>query len=219
MLLDRVVVAVVLGAIELLGDRAEGGDGALRGGLRPALAQGLEVLPEREVEGLGRGEEALLEELEDELGGEPLGIVLDPTAPEVAVLDQPAVGFALIGGVVDLDRAQDAGGEAALAELVLGEVALEAADHDRLEALVVDRRLALEASIVQQLEQGGEALGEAVVRSRREEELVLAVRYDGLDGLGATGVDGVVEAAGGGDVVGLVDDQEVEAAAELGPGR
>jgi hypothetical protein len=89
----------------------------------------------------------------------------------------------------------------------------QAADHDGGELdLVRVAHAAVEALVVEQLEQGGEALGVAVVRGGREEELVLEVLGEGAEGEGAVGVLGEVAASGGSDVVGLVDDQKVELA-------
>ena len=72
--------------------------------------------------------------------------------------------------------------------------------------------VAREALVVEQLEERGERLRVAVVRRRREEELVLEVRREQTDEARAQALDGVL-ADGGRDVVGLVDDQQVEACA------
>src|SRR5208337_231780 len=61
-------------------------------------------------------------------------------------------------------------------------------------------------------EQGSEALGGAVVRSSRQEELVLEVWREQADGLGAKRVGGILAPTCGGTVVGLVHDQHVVAA-------
>ena len=73
---------------------------------------------------------------------------------------------------------------------------------------------ASEPLVVEQLEQGGEALAIAVVRRGGEEQLVLEVRGERPDRLGALAVGGVLARARGGDVVRLVDDQQIEAPRE-----
>ena len=79
--------------------------------------------------------------------------------------------------------------------------------------VVVGRDAAGEALVVEQLEQGREALGVAVVRRGGEEELVLEVRGERADRLAcAASRSRSCPAPGRGDVVGLVDDQQVEAA-------
>ena len=77
-----------------------------------------------------------------------------------------------------------------------------------------DRHAAAEALRVEDLQQGGEAVGVAVVRRGREEQPVLEPRGEVADGPGDLRVDGVFLAAGRGGVVGLVEDQQ-RAAAEV----
>ena len=69
-----------------------------------------------------------------------------------------------------------------------------------------------EPLVVEQFEQCREALGVAVVRRGGQEQLVLEVRGQQADRLGAQRVGGVLAPAGRGAVVGLVDDQQVEPA-------
>jgi hypothetical protein len=90
------------------------------------------------------------------------------------------------------------------------EVLLEAADHHRLEDASVrwDLHAAAEALGVEDLEERREAVAVAVVGRGREEEAVLEARRDLADDAGELRVDGVLGAAGGRGVVGLVEDEE-----------
>ena len=73
---------------------------------------------------------------------------------------------------------------------------------------------AAEALRVEDLQQGGEAVGVAVVRRGGEEEPVLEPRGEVADGPRDVGVDGILLAAGGRGVMRLVQDEE-RAAAEF----
>ena len=122
----------------------------------------------------------------------------------------------LLGGVIDFEGLQHPLGEPVLAEVVLGEFRLEAADHHgvalAVELLGVGGHAAGEPLVVQQLQQGREALGVAVVGRGGQEELVLEVRGQEPDRPGAERVGGVLAPTGRGAVVGLVHDQHVVAA-------
>ena len=72
----------------------------------------------------------------------------------------------------------------------------------------LDGHAAAEPLRVEDLEQGGEAVRVAVVRRGREEQPVLEARGQVADGPGDLRVDGVVRAARGRGVVGLVEDQQ-----------
>ena len=113
-------------------------------------------------------------------------------------------------GVIDLQGFQHSFGEAVLAEVVLGEFRLEASDHDGIplpqELLGIGGHATGEPLVVEQFEQCGEALGVAVMWGGRQEELVLEVRRDQADGLGAKRVGGVLATTCRGTVVGLVHD-------------
>jgi len=58
-------------------------------------------------------------------------------------------------------------------DVQLTEVFFETADHDRLELGLVDVDTAGEALLVQDLEQGGEAVAVAVVRRGRQKQAIL----------------------------------------------
>ena len=91
----------------------------------------------------------------------------------------------------------------------LADVLLEPADHDVVEQLLaLDRHAAAEPLRVEDLQQGGEAVGVAVVRRGRQEQPVLEARGQVADGPGDLRVDGVPRAAGRGGVVGLVEDEQ-----------
>ena len=98
----------------------------------------------------------------------------------------------------------------------LGSSDFESSDHDGIplphELLGIGGHATGEPLVVEQFEQGGEALGVAVVRGGREEEFVLEVGGQQADGLGAERVGGVLAPTCGGTVVGLVHDQHVVAA-------
>jgi len=68
---------------------------------------------------------------------------------------------------------------------------------------------------VEQGEQPREALDVAVVRGRRQEQVVLEVRGQHADRVGPVRVDGVLATPAGGAGVDLVDDQQVEGARVL----
>ena len=168
------------------------------------------MLLEGQGEGDRAGQEALLQDLEHELG-RLAGSRVHLFAQVACVVLEQGVEAVFGLGVRHLDGFDLACLEARVPFAVL-QLGLQAADNDRIDLLLV---LALQAShealVVEQVQQGREALGLAVVRGGREEELVLEVRRDRADRLGALGVHGVLAAARGRDVVGLVDDQEAVA--------
>ncbi len=91
-----------------------------------------------------------------------------------------------LGGVgreaVDIEL-QDAA-HAETAERRLAEVVLEPADHDVVQVNLGGRNAAAETLGVEDLQQGGETVGMAVVRRRREEQAVLEARGKVPDGAG-----------------------------------
>ena len=113
--------------------------------------------------------------------------------------------WGVLGKVPDVDA-----DDLALGELLtdLPEVVLQPADHHGVPRRVVDGDAAAELLRVQHLEEGGEAVGVAVVGGRREEELVLEPGGEVTDGPGDLGVDGVARPARRGRVVGLVEDEK-----------
>ena len=143
-----------------------------------------------------------------------LGLAAEPLFAQLAVLVQqgrkPQLGG--VGGqAVDVDLHDVTLGETALD---LADVVLEPADHDVVEHLLLDGHAAAEALRVEDLQQGGEAVGVAVVRRGRQEQPMLEPRGQVADGPGDLRVDGVLLAAGRGGVVGLVQDEQ-RAAAEV----
>src|ERR1017187_8237577 len=162
-------------------------------------------------ERLRRGEEALLEQLEHELGSESLGVVAVSVGADPGVLGQQGVDALLFGGVFHRDVFERAPRELVGAVPVL-DFALEAADHDGAELGGLGGDAARETLVVEQFQEGGKALFVAIVRCGGEEELVLEVLADFAEGLGALRVEGEVAGAAGGGVVGFVDDEDVEVA-------
>ena len=146
--------------------------------------------------GGGAGEEPLLEGHEHEVSGKPLGMLLSPRLPPGGVLSESGMDSLLLLGVIDLQGFQHPLRETVLAEVVLGEFRLEAPDHDGIplshELLGISRHATGEPLVVEQFEQGGEALGIAVVGRGREEEFVLEVGGQQADGLGAERVGGIL---------------------------
>ena len=186
--------------------------------LRPG-GHGREVSLDRLGERLGRGEEALLEQHDDEVGGgrarvsglPPRGVV-----PTGRVLGQQAMCLALGGGVIDFKGFGHADREGGSPVPPRRQLALHPADHDAPELLLVRLDVAHEAVTVEHLEQRGERFQVAVVRGRREEKPVFAVRRQGTDRLGAERVGRVLAARLRGARVHLVHDEQIEGARVLG---
>ena len=89
------------------------------------------------------------------------------------------------------------------------EVFLEPADHHVFEELLgPDGHAPAESLRVEDFQQGGEAVGVAVVGRGREEQPVLEPPGQVADGPGDLRVDGVFRAARRGGVVGLVEDEQ-----------
>ena len=169
------------------------------------------MLLQRGEERRRAGEEPLLERLQHELRGEPLGGSLRPIRPQLGVAPENGVDLPLLVGVGNLDRLQDARRETADAQVVEGEagIALEATDHHRLQLLPIRRGSPREPLVVEQFQQRPEALLVAVVRRGRQEELVLEVRGQLPERLRPKRVGGVAADPGRGAVVGFVADQQV----------
>ena len=126
---------------------------------------------------------------------------------------QHPVRVALGLGVGHLDGLEPAAREPRGA-VPVHDVRLEPAHHHRRELIRIGADAAGEALVVQHLQERGEGFRVAVVRRRREEQLVLEMRGEQADGVRAIRVRRVPPAAGGGHVMRLVDDQQVE-----GPGE
>ena len=171
------------------------------------------------LEGQGEGrrgrEEALLEDERHQVAGAGLGRARLGAAGGGVELEQ-VVGLALGVGVGDVDRVDRAGGEALGAVGVL-DVGLEAADHDLVECGLVRFPALEEALRVEHLQERLPRPRVAVVRGRGQEEMVLAVLSEPYDCPRLLARDGVavgLRRLGGGAVVDLVDDQQVEEAGE-----
>ena len=134
---------------------------------------------------------------------------LESGLPDAAVLVEQPRQHELRGVVrepVDHDPAHLALGESALH---FADVLLDAADHDVFQdALAAYRDAAREAVGVEQLQQGGEAVGVAVVGCGGQEQAVLEAPAQVADGTGELGLDAVAPAARRRRVVGLVQDQK-----------
>ncbi len=114
----------------------------------------------------------------------------------------------VIGQAVDLDADHGAFRK----RLTDGaQIRLEPPHHHGIAQLGIDRHPPDKALGIEQLEQRGKAVGVAVVRGRRQKQLVLKAGGEVADGAGQLGVDGVLAAAGRGDVVGFIEDEEAAA--------
>ena len=208
----RVVLVLLLARLDLPAQQAHAGQRCPRASAAGGGQRG-QVAFQGDREGLGRGEQPLLEHLERELGGEAFALVLRALQPQAAVLLQPGVGLALLSGIGHGERRHQAPGEGRRAgKLVDRQLRFQPPDHHRAQLGPVGRGAAREALVVEQLQQGLEALRVAVVRGGREEQPVLAVGGQGADGLGAQRVGGVLALPGGCHVVRLVHDQQVDLA-------
>ncbi len=113
--------------------------------------------------------------------------------------------------ILHFERFKHAPGEARRAIPARRQLRLEAAYHHGLQLLAVNPDAAREALAVQQFQQGGKALGIAVMGRGREEKLVLEVRRDPAQSTRAVRVGRVLSPAGGRDIMRLVYDEQVEA--------
>ena len=148
-----------------------------------------------------------------EVRGELLRMVGRPSLSQLGVLPQRGVDLLFLAGIIDFQSFENPFRKSVLAEIVLGKFRLEPPDHDRIalpdEFLGIGSHPAGKSLVVEQFQQGREALRVAVVRRGREEELVLEVRGQPPDRLRAERVDGVIAAAGRSAVMSLVEDQNV----------
>ena len=175
----------------------------------PGRVQRLLVLFQRGGEGGGAGEQPLLQRLQHELGGELLGVVLAPGLAQFGVLAEGGVDGLLLLRVGDFQRLQHPLREPGRAVPLRRQLGLEPAHHDRIKLLAVGLGATGETLVVEQFEQGGEDFRVAVVRRGRQEQLVLKVRGQHPEGLGAQRVGGVLAPARWGAVVRLVHDQQI----------
>ena len=208
-LVERVVV-LCLGV--------EGGGGLFDGLSRcppgRSPVHGLDVLIQGVLERHRGGEQPLLQQQGDEPGRGLLGLVGRCGPPGGGVLVEQPEHLPLVLVEVDLD-----GPDAALRQAGAGlgqqpaQMRLQPPDHHRVPVAVRGGHALGEAVGVEQLQQRLERLGVAVVGGGGEEQPVLEVRGQLAHRPGAQRVLGVAAHRGGGDLMGLVHDQQVE-----GPG-
>ena len=177
----------------------------------PLLAGRLAMARQRNGERLDRRQQLLLQP-DHEQSGRGSGAsrdVSEPGLPDAAVLvEQPRQHEfrRVVRQAVDDDRAHLPLREAALQ---FADVLLDAADHDVFQsALAAYRHATRKAVRVEQLQQGSEAVGVAVVRGGGQEESVLEAPAQIADGAGELGLDAVAPTARRRRVVGLVQDQQ-----------
>src|SRR5712692_1178950 len=123
---------------------------------------------------------------------------------------QEAMRFTLLRVVVYFDGFQHAPGKTRRAIPARRQFGFETADHHRVQLFAVNLDPPGETLVVQQFQQRGKALGVAVMGCRREKQLVLKVGSEAAQGQGALRVRGVLSLPGRGDVMGLVDDEQVK---------
>ena len=220
-LLVRVLRAIVVG----VGGHGEQGGGLgceriAAGGRRlaiagrepfPLLAGCLAMARQRNGERLDRRQELLLQP-DHQQSGRGSGArrdVSEPGLPDAAILvEQPRQHEfrRYVRQAVDHDRAHLPLRKPALQ---FTDVLLDAADHDVFQSVFAAYRHATsEAVRVEQLQQGGEAVGVAVVRGGGQKQAVLEAPAQVADGAGELGLDAVAAAARRRRVVGLVQDQQ-----------
>ncbi len=177
-------------------------------------------------EGLGAREQALLQANEGQstdalLGRAQLGVASEGVRerevegqrlPEIGGLAGLAVGsqgvaYPRLAVVIEPVLHQDALGE--LFDAERAQIALEAAHHDGRQILFAAHRDAAgEAVAIEDLEQGAEAVGVAVVRGGGEKEAVVEAGRELTDGAGDLAVHRVAAARGGRGHVRFVEHEQ-----------
>ncbi len=181
-----------------------------RTGPSAASLEGLQVHADRVRERGGAGEQALLEQERHEVGRLAPAQLLRPRAPQRGELGEQPVDLPLALRVLDRDRARLPLDEPRRA-VGVDDVAFEPAHHGLAHSVAVRLDAAGEALVVEDLQQRGERRLVAVVWRRRQEQPMREVRGEPADQLGLLRVDGVhLPRRGGRDVVGLVEDEQVE---------
>ena len=181
------------------------------GGPLPLLAHRAAVPLERQRERLDRRQQPLLQPHHQQAGGGALARrkPLQAFFPHPAVLVQQPRQHQLrrvLRQPLDRHPAHLALREAALHG---AQILLDAAHHHRIQfAPAAHRHAARKAVGIKQLQQGGEAVGVAVVRSGREEQAMLEAAAQIADGAGELGLDAVTPAARRRRVMRLVQDQQ-----------
>ena len=166
---------------------------------------------ERDGECLDGREQLLLQAHHEQAGGGPSACrgVLQPLLPQAAVLVEKARENELrriLREILDGDAPHLSLGKAALD---LAHVLLDAPHHHVFERVVApDRYAAGEAVWIEQLQQGGEAVGVAVVRRGGQEQTVLETPAAIANGPGELRLDAVTPAARRRGVMGFVQDQQ-----------
>ena len=206
--LFREVRFIVIGFDRALEGNPPGTDGGAFAGPESFHAAAVDI--EGAGEGLDRGEQALLQVGENHHRFVALAFASDGEAfeAEFAVFIEEAAEQQLgsvVGKAVDIDLFDTAFGEAAGDR---ADVFLEAADHDGVEVFLDHFDAAGEALRVEDFEEGAEAVGVAVVRRGGEKEAVFKAAGEIADDASELRVDGVARAAGGGGVVGFIEDEQ-----------
>lgn len=88
------------------------------------------------------------------------------------------------------------------------QVRLEAADHDFVAEFWFDGRTADEPLRIEDFEQGGEAVGQTIVRGGGEKQTVLETFGQVAHGAGELRIDGILGAGGRGGMMGFVEDEQ-----------
>ena len=136
----------------------------IRGGL-PAADAG-DVLFQGRAESGGGGEQALLEQLEDEFGGHAFAIGRRVLEPQRGIRLQIAMGLPFFLGVSDFQVPDHALGEAAATIPAQLQFRLHAPHHHRFQLGAIRGHGTGEALVIQEFQQGGEAFPIAIVRRR-----------------------------------------------------
>ena len=175
-------------------------------------------LPERgavPVEGieerLRRRKQPLFQQLQNEFSGEAFRVVAVPGGAQLRILSQQGMGALLIIRVVHRDVFQDPAREFVGVVPIL-DFALQPPNHDGAKLSRVRIERSGEALPIQQFEKGCEAFFVAVVRRRREEQLVLEVLADFPEGLRPLRIEGVVSGSARGKIMRFVHNEDVEVA-------
>ena len=217
LLLDGDLVLGQLGAL-VLAAHALAQQGEIAGGLLGRALPGLAdffglaldrplVDDQRPIKGLDRRQQPLLQRGQHEhrralAAAAGRGHALEPELAQALEQARELELGGVVGQAVDDDGLDHPLGE--LAGHQLADVSLEPADHHVGELLGLDGHPPAKALRIEDLEQGREAVGVAVVGRGRQEQLVLEARREVADRAGEVGVDGVAGPAGRGRVVSLV---------------
>ena len=137
-------------------------------GLAAAGAHGAGVLFHRDGERRGRGKQALLQQLQNKLGGELLPFGCRRQHAELGVFQQRLMAAALGRGVADFEVLHATLGKPASAIRTLFQFRFHPSDHDRFKLGAVGTDGAGETLVVEQFEQRGKTFDIAVMRRGRQ---------------------------------------------------